>query len=264
MNKIHIINRQKQIEGYTLIELMIYVALSAIVLSSAFTGISNFYNNNFSHNGMFSILENARLLQESINHEVKKAGYRYSPTTNDLIDFPEEYGFQKGESLILRNDFILFYRFYAEKNDDFISSFDCTGRDLSATRKLYYVRIRRGGDKVTCQRFTKDGIKKNQNILNGLDPIEGDPVVLASGIENLFFWAGIDKDDDGFADVYVKGKDFLKRNMDEKGDVVSLRYRYDVVASDQVPPSTNTDPDTMDFSQKMVRTPFDRIIYLRN
>lgn len=264
MNKIHIINKKKKIEAYTLIELMIYVALSAIVLSSAFTGISSFYNNNFSHNGMFSILENARLLQESINHEVKKAGYKFSPTTNDLIDYPEEYGFQKGESIVLRNNFILFYRFYAEKGEDFISSFDCTGRDLSATRKLYYVRIRWGaGKKVTCQRFTRDGIKKNENILNGLDPI-ADPVVLASGIENLIFWAGIDKDDDGFADIYVRGDKFLNRNMDEKGDVVSLRYRYDVVANDQVAPSTNTDPETMDFSQKMVRTPFDRIIYLRN
>ena len=79
MNTIRTINKNKKIEAYTLIELMIYVALSAIVLSAAFTGISNFYNNNFSHNAMFSILENARLLQESINHEVKKAGYKYSP-----------------------------------------------------------------------------------------------------------------------------------------------------------------------------------------
>lgn len=263
MNTIRTINKNKKIEAYTLIELMIYVALSAIVLSAAFTGISNFYNNNFSHNAMFSILENARLLQESINHEVKKAGYKYSPTTNDLIDFPEEYGFQKGESIILRNNYILFYRFYAEQNDDLISSFDCTGRDLSATRKLYYVRIRRGDDKVTCRRFTRDGIKKNMDVLNGLDPI-ADTVVLASGIENLTFWAGIDKDDDGYADAYVKGENFLRRNPDEKGDVVSLRYRYDVVASDQVAPSTNTDPENMDYSQKMVRTPFDRIIYLRN
>jgi hypothetical protein len=262
MNNNHTTNKKKTIKAYTLIELMIYVALSAIVLSSAFSGISSFYHNNFSHRAMFSILENSRLLQDSINHEVKKAGYQYSPTRNSLNQYPQEFGFQKGESIILRNNKILFYRFYAEDNDDFITSFDCTGMNLSKERKLYYVRIRHiAGNQVTCRRFTRDAIFANPNALAALDPLS-DPVVLASGIENLNFWAGIDEDDDGYIDRYLPGDKFQEKIR--LGDVVALRYRFDVVASDQVAPSTNTDPDEMDFSQKMVRTPFDRIIYLRN
>jgi hypothetical protein len=211
---------------------------------------------------MFSILENSRLLQDSINHEVKKAGYKYSPTTNDLKQYPQEFGFQKGESIVLRNNKILFYRFYAEDNDDFISSFDCTGMDLKKERKLYYVRIRHiPGNQVTCKRFTRDAISRNPNTLAGLDALS-DPVVLANRIENLHFWAGMDDDDDGYVDFFLPGDKFQEKAR--LGDVVALRYKFDVLASDQVVPSTSTDSEEMDFSQKLVRTPFDRIIYLRN
>lgn len=253
MSTFQAIHGRKAMKAYTLIELMIYVFLSAIVVSSAFAGISSFYHNNFSHNGMFSILENARLLQESINHEVKKAGYKYKPTSSDLHRFPEEFGFKAGESIILRNDFILFYRFYGDRDDNFLASFDCTGRDLPRVDVVYYVRIRQVGNSVTCQRFERDEVVRNPNALSGLDPV-ADPVVFATGIENFIFWAGMDDDDDGYVDFYVRGDNF--KNRIEAGDVVSLRYRFDVVVND------NT--TTTNQGRAMIREPFDRVIYLRN
>lgn len=88
MSTFQAIHGRKAMKAYTLIELMIYVFLSSIVVSSAFAGISSFYHNNFSHNGMFSILENARLLQESINHEVKKLVTNINPHRVIFTDSP--------------------------------------------------------------------------------------------------------------------------------------------------------------------------------
>ena len=87
----------------------------------------------------------------------------------------------------------------------------------------------------------------------GLDPV-ADPVVFATGIENFIFWAGMDDDDDGYVDFYVRGDNF--KNRIEAGDVVSLRYRFDVVVND------NTAAPNQ--GRTMIRQPFDRVIYLRN